>query len=271
MTETGKENFFDDKPLANQNGAGEYHLHVDLGSYEGPLDALLALARDQKVDLAQISVVKLADQYLAFIAVLKNQNLEVAADYLVMAAWLAYLKSRLLLPEPPKEEEPSPEQMSQLLQWQLQRLSAMQEAGQKLLSRARLGIDVFPNGMATGIKVFHHPRYDVTLYDFLSAYGDFKQRTKTRQYTIDPDSLDTIEAALLRLRERVGKVPHWESLISFLPNGWEFQGVAGRSRLAATLSASLELAKIGEVQIRQMQSFGPIYIRKKSNDEISPE
>ncbi len=252
-------------PSASNENSGNDGLRVDLGGYEGPLDVLLNLARDQKIDLGQINIVALADQYLQFIHLVKKQNLEIAADYLVMAAWLTYLKSRLLLPEPPPEDEPTPEELSAALQWQLQRLAAMQGAGAKLLSRARLGIDFFKRGNPEGIAVVHNPEYAVNLYDLLSAYGDFKQRTSAaKHFTINPDSLETIENAMIRLRERMGLSQHWESLISYLPVDL-MPGVVGRSFLAATFAASLELTKSGAAQIRQLQNFGPIYIRKKSD------
>ena len=254
------------KPPAasNENLADGVGLHVALGGYEGPLDALLSLAREQKIDLAQIDILALADQYLDFIHAVKRQNLEIAADYLVMAAWLAYLKSRLLLPDPPPEDEPTPDELSAALQWQLQRLAAMQLAGQKLLSKARLGIDVFKRGNPEGIAVVHQSKFSLSLYELLSAYGDFKQRiTAAKSFTVDPDLLETIENAMLRLRERMGLSEKWESLLSYLPLSL-LPGVVGRSYMASTFAASLELAKNGEAQLRQLQNFGPIYIRKKS-------
>ncbi len=260
ISNDNSEIFAEDVVRADENES----LRVDLGAYEGPLYVLLHLARDQKVDLAQISIVALADQYLRFINEAKKINLELAADYLVMAAWLAYLKSRLLLPDPPPEEEPSAEEMSAALQWQLQRLAAMQEAGAKLLSLSRLGIDVFSRGEPEGIKVITHPVYDVKLYDLLSSYAEFKGRKQQKVYTIDPSTLDSVDAALERLRAKLGRMPNWESLLSFLPADWH-EGVVGNSSIAATLVASLELAKAGEAQIRQMQEFGPIYIRKKTD------
>jgi len=249
-------------PAAVNENSGD-SLRVDLGAFEGPLDVLLTLAREQKIDLAQISILALADQYMQFMTRAKKVNLEIAADYLVMAAWLAYLKSRLLLPDPPPEDEPTPEELTAALQWQLQRLAAMQEAGQKLLSKSRLGIDVFRRGECEGIPTVQQSLYDVSLYDLLSAYGDFKQRTTARIFTINPDDLETIERAMRRLRERMGKSPQWESLLSFLPLDL-MPGVIGRSYISATFAASLEMTKMGDTQLRQLQTFGPIYIRKKS-------
>ncbi|TAH37605.1 MAG: segregation/condensation protein A [Alphaproteobacteria bacterium] len=251
-------------PQASNENTGGEGLRVDLGGYEGPLDVLLNLARDQKIDLAQINIVALADQYLSFIHLAKKQNLEIAADYLVMAAWLTYLKSRLLLPDPPPEDEPTPEELSAALQWQLQRLASMQKAGAQLMSKSRLGIDVFRRAEPEGIPVVHNSEYDVSLYDLLSAYGDFKQRiTAAKTFTINPDLLETIERAMGRLRQRMGLSQHWESLISYLPTEL-LPGVVGRSFIASTFAASLELTKSGEAQLRQLQNFGPLYIRKKS-------
>lgn len=250
---------------SNENvAAGGNAWRVDLGGYEGPLDVLLTLAREQKIDLAQIDMVALADQFLAFVHAAKKHNLEIAADYLVMAAWLTYLKSRLLLPEPPPEDEPTPEELSAALQWQLQRLASMQAAGAKLLTRSRLGVDVFGRAAPEGIPTIRTPEYAANLFDLLQAYGDFKQRTQKRQFSINPDELETIEHAMTRLRERMGRIGvQWESLLSYLPVEL-LPGTVGRSFIAATFAAALELTKTGESQIRQLQNFGPIYIRRKT-------
>jgi segregation and condensation protein A len=251
-------------PVASNENLGPGAWRVDLGGYEGPLDVLLSLAREQKIDLAQINIVALADQFLAFVHAAKKQNLEIAADYLVMAAWLTYLKSRLLLPDPPPEDEPTPEELSAALQWQLQRLASMQAAGAKLLGQSRLGIDVFGRAAPEGIPTISTPEYAVNLYDLLHAYGEFKQRTTKKTFSINPDDLETIEHALNRLRERMGRIGlQWESLLSYLPVDL-LPGTIGRSYIAATFAAALELTKGGESQIRQLQTFGPIYIRRKT-------
>jgi segregation and condensation protein A len=160
----------------NDNVANEAALVVSLEGYEGPLDLLLALARTQKVDLKQISILQLVEQYLAFVAEMRKVRLEIAADYLVMAAWLAYLKSRLLLPEPPPGDEPSGEEMAARLALQLQKLEAMREAGARLMARDRLGRDLFERGAPEGVVVVSRPIYDVTLYQLLKAYSDHKAR-----------------------------------------------------------------------------------------------
>ena len=235
-------------------------LVLDLDGFEGPIDVLLTLARDQKVDLTKIKIVPLVDQYLAFISQARKLKLEIAADYLVMAAWLAYLKSRLLLPEPP-EDEPSGEEMAANLAWQLQRLEAMQAAGVTLFARPRLGWDVFRRGMPEVIAADKKPRYEATLYDLLKAYADQKRRVDSVQMLrIAPTALYSVEDALERLEARLGKMPDWEVLVSFLPEDLR-DPVVVRSATAATFAASLELAKQGRLMLRQLETFGPIYLK----------
>src|SRR5271170_4977113 len=244
---------------------GEPALVVDVEGYEGPLDLLLALARQQKVDLAKISILALADQYLLFIEAARKIRLELAADYLVMAAWLAYLKSRLLLPEPP-EDEPSGEDMAANLAFQLLRLEAMQAAGVTLLGRPRLGWDVFRRGMPEVIAADKKPRYEATLYDLLKAYADQRRRTESVQMLrIAPTALYSVEDALERLEARLGRMPDWEMLVSFLPDDLKDPMVA-RSATAATFGASLELVKQGKLLLRQLETFGPIYLKAARMD-----
>jgi segregation and condensation protein A len=243
-----------------EDQAPEDRLVLDLDGFEGPIDVLLTLARDQKVDLTKIKIVPLVDQYLAFISQARKLKLEIAADYLVMAAWLAYLKSRLLLPEPP-EDEPSGEEMAANLAWQLQRLEAMQAAGVTLFARPRLGWDVFRRGMPEVIAADKKPRYEATLYDLLKAYADQKRRVDSVQMLrIAPTALYSVEDALERLEARLGKMPDWEVLVSFLPEDLR-DPVVVRSATAATFAASLELAKQGRLLLRQLEAFGPIYLK----------
>jgi segregation and condensation protein A len=249
-------------------------LVVDLDVYEGPIDVLLTLARDQKVDLKQISILKLADQYLAFIERARERaerfRIEIAADYLVMAAWLAFLKSRLLLPPPPEAAavEPSPAEMAAALSFQLRRLQAMQEAGTRLLARAQLGRDVFPRGAPEGLKVVAKPVYDVSLYDMLKAYGDYKNRvTRHGRLEIAASELYSMEMAIERLSGMLGRIPDWATLQTFLPAG--LSGLVGRSALAATFAAGLELVRTGRLQIRQDRLFGPIYVRKAPDNPVT--
>jgi segregation and condensation protein A len=240
--------------------APEGQLVLDLDGYEGPIDVLLTLARDQKVDLTRISILQLADQYLAFVAEARRIRLELAADYLVMAAWLAYLKSRLLLPEQ-DEEEPSGEDLAQALAFQLQRLEAMQEVGAKLVDRPRLGRDVFPRGAPEGIQVVSRSIFDLSLYDLLKAYTEHKRKEEFGTWRIQPTELYSMEDALQHLSEMLGRLPDWTSLASFVP-GAAGDSLLSRSALAAHFVASLELTKAGKLELRQDGVFSPIYLRR---------
>ena len=247
---------------------GGERLVVDLEGFEGPIDLLLALAREQKVDLKRISILRLADQYLDFIAQARQLRLEVAADYLVMAAWLAYLKSRLLLPEAEQEEEPTAAEMAAALAFQLQRLQAMQEAGARLRARPRLGLEIFARGAPERLRALRTPVYQVMLFDLLKAYGEQHHRHDAAILHITPNELYTVEEALKRLRRLVGRTPDWQSLSHFLPPN-VLGGIVGRSALASTLMASLELARAGKVQLRQNTPFGPIYLRAAPEAAVS--
>lgn len=237
---------------------------VDIDGWEGPLDVLLALARDQKVDLRHLSITLLADQYLAFIAKAQRADLELAAEYLVMAAWLAYLKSRLLLPAPPDPDEPSAGEMAAALTFQLQRLEAMRRAGEALVKRPRLGRDVFARGAPERFETHTISVVEVTLADLLRAYGAHLARRQPTVLRIDVTDLTTVEAALERLRRAVGRLPRWEDLFSFLPpgtlDGLREGRLSARSALAATFTASLELAREGALSVRQGEPFGPIHL-----------
>jgi segregation and condensation protein A len=234
-------------------------LVLDLDGYEGPIDVLLALAREQKVDLARISILALADQYLDFIAAQHRLRLEIAADYLLMAAWLAYLKSRLLLPEPPSDE-PSGEELAAALGRRLQLLQAMQDAGRRLMARPLLGRDVFARGMPEGLAVVPRPVYEVGFHELLRAYADIDHRRQKSVLAILPSAFESMDDALQRLGRFLGRLPDWRDLTSFLPDALKDE-VHHRSALAATFAAALELARKGRVELRQERSFGPIYLR----------
>ncbi|HYM01929.1 MAG TPA: ScpA family protein [Stellaceae bacterium] len=246
--------------MTKTEAPAEAELVVDLEGYEGPIDMLLTLAREQKVDLTKISILQLADQYLDYIAAARQLRLEIAADYLVMAAWLAYLKSRLLLPEPPPSDEPSGAELAAALTHQLQRLEAMQQAGARLMARPLLGRDVFPRGAPEGLPRVLRPIYEVTLYDLLRAYGDQRQRKESSVLHIEAPELFSMDDALQRLSRLLGRVPEWRTLMSFLPTGLR-GGLIERSAVAATFAASLELVRSGKLQLRQDTTFGPIYMR----------
>jgi len=240
---------------------------VDLSGFEGPIDVLLQLARDQKVDLVHISILELADQYLTFVAEARRHNLELAADYLVMAAWLAYLKSKLLLPDLSPNEEPTGEEMAAALQYQLRRLQAMQNAGQKLMERPRLGQNFFPRGEPERFRPREIEVLDATLYDLLKAYGDQRRRKDALQpMQIEPFEIFTVEDALQRLRRLLGPTLDWQNLWTFLPENLR-GSLLFRSAVASTFTASLEMAKEGRVTIRQTGQFGPIYVRTRQEDD----
>ncbi len=244
-------------------------LVLELDGYEGPIDLLLALAREQKVDLGKISILALADQYLAFISRQRSLRLEIAADYLVMAAWLAYLKSRLLLPQPPEDDEPSGAALAAELEHRLQLLEAMQTAGGRLMARPRTGQDVFLRGAPEGLAVIAVPVYELGLYELLRAYGEGRRRTKAAVLAIEPAEFHSMDEALKRLARFLGHVPDWRELTSFLPE--ELRGeIFLRSALAATFAATLELARSGCIELRQDRAFGPIYLRSPASASALP-
>jgi len=247
--------------------APEDALVVAVDGFEGPLDLLLALARDQKVDLAKISILKLADQYLEFIEKAKRYNLELAADYLVMAAWLAYLKSRLILPQPETAEgEPTADEMAARLRWRLQRLEAMREAGVRLMARDRLDRDIFARGAPEPVNVVKLRTYTDSLYDLLTAYAT--QRVKTlggKSYKPVHAPVLLIEEARDRLERMLGRIGSWSALDNLLPPEWR-GGLRRRSALASTLLACLELARDGKLEIRQLKPFDEVYVK----DRVAP-
>ncbi len=236
-------------------------LVLDIDGFEGPLDVLLMLARNQKVDLKNISILALADQYLSFIQEARDLNLDLAADYLVMAAWLAYLKSRLLLPSEEDGEEPSGEELAARLAFQLRRLEAMREASDRLMTRNRLGRDIFARGQPEGIRVIRHSSYELPLYDLLRAYADHNRRNNAESLRIHRPPLYSIDQALQQINRLLGTTVNWAQLESFLPPD-VLGGDIARSAVASTFVAGLELARQGELQLRQLKPFGPIYFRK---------
>jgi segregation and condensation protein A len=258
VSETGAD-AFDAAPPQVANDDTE--LVLDLDGFEGPIDVLLTLARDQKVDLKKISILELADQYLSFVAKARKLRLELAADYLVMAAWLAYLKSRLLLPEPPADGEPSGAELAAALAFQLQRLAAMQKAGAALLALPQLGRDVFRRGWPEPLKVVQIPVYDLTLYDLLKAYGTHPGRRREGMLHITPLNLFSMDDALKRIGDLLGQVLDWTVLKHFLPEGQQ-SPLQRRAAVAATFAASLEMTRSGVLEIRQDGTFGQIYLRR---------
>jgi segregation and condensation protein A len=239
-------------------------LIVDLDGYEGPLHVLLALARSQKVDLLKLSVLKLAEQYLVFVQQARRMRFSLAADYLVMAAWLAYLKSRLLLPRPerPKAEDAPAEEIAARLAFRLAKLDAMRNAGEALKERPQLGREVFGRGDPEAIRVIPSGRIEGDLYQLMSAYIGQRAKSVTRHYTPRPPQAYPLEDARERLRRLLPDLDRWTPLAGVAPMGGG-QGPSRASYLASTLSASLELVKEGAMEARQLEAFADIYLRTK--------
>ncbi len=249
-------------------------LLLNLDGYEGPIHVLLDMARNQKVDLREISILQLARQYLDFIERAKDLRLDLAAEYLVMAAWLAYLKSRLLLPREKDETgEPSGEAMAEALQFQLRRLESMREAAEKLMKRPQLGVNIFRRGAPEGLKTAYNATYKDTLYDLLKAYGDIRRRAESAVYELPVFNIMTMEEAVERMSRMLGNLPKsgihsvWTTLQSFLPDNIK-DPLLLRSATASTFTAGLELAKQGKVEIRQDGLFRPIYLRTANRPPI---
>jgi segregation and condensation protein A len=244
---------FNERPVRQTD-----ELTLSLGAWEGPLDLLLSLARNQKVDLAQISILQLVEQYLAYLAQARTLRLEIAADYLVMAAWLAYLKSCLLLPSEP-DSEPSPEELALRLQMRLQRLDAMREAGARLLGRDRVGRDVFVRGAPEGLRLIRTAAWQVRDFDLFAAYGVVRARTQPAMHVVHARAVMTLDEALERVSRMIGRALDWTFLESFLPATQDPQ--FRRSALASSFLAVLELARKGRLDIAQDEPFAPIKLR----------
>jgi segregation and condensation protein A len=250
-----------DAPPRDQAAIEAETLSVNVDGFEGPLDLLLTLARTQKVDLRKISILKLAEQYLAFVIEAKRLRLELAADYLVMAAWLAYLKSRLLLPPPHDDGGPTGDELAAHLAFQLERLEAMRRVAAQLMGRDQLGRDVFARGMSETVTVKRQTEWSASLSDLLRGYARVKTRDEYRPLQVDRSAIFSMNQALERLKGLIGVAMEWGQLASFLPEGWALEPAKRRSAIASTFAASLELAKTGQIEIRQEATFAPIYLR----------
>lgn len=238
-------------------------LIIDVDGFEGPLDLLLTLSRTQKVDLRKISVRELAEQYLIFVNKASALRIELAADYLVMAAWLAYLKSRLLLPPDPTEDGPSAEDLAAHLAFQLERLAAMREAAARLMARDQKGRDFFARGLPEDVTRKRKITYGATLMDLMQAYARIRTRDDFRPFVMDRDHVYTMEQALDRLRGLIGYAGQWTDLTSWLPQEWESNPMRRRSATAAHFAAVLELTKAGQVELRQGDVFAPLMVRQR--------
>lgn len=260
MTDTDD---FEPQPLSVSDRLAAEALVVDVDGFEGPLDLLLTLSRTQKVDLRKVSILQLAQQYLAFVESAKALRIELAADYLVMAAWLAFLKSRLLLPPDPVEEGPSGEDLAAHLAFQLERLQVMRDVAARLMGRDRLGRDFFARGLPEEMQSRKRITYTATLIDLMQAYARIRTRDEFRPFVMDRDRVFTMEQALERLRGLIGFAGTWTDIQSYLPEGWEADPVRWRSATAATFAASLELVKEGKAELRQSELFAPIQVRRR--------
>ncbi len=238
-------------------------LIVDVDGFEGPLDLLLTLGRTQKVDLRRVSVLQLAEQYLTFVQRAQALRIELAADYLVMAAWLAFLKSRLLLPPDPTDEGPSAEELAAHLAFQLERLAAMREAAASLMARDQLGRDFFARGLPEDVTRARKVTYSATLLDLMRAYARIRTKDEFRPFVMDRDHVFTMEQALDRMRGLIGYAGDWADLTSFLPEGWGATPMRRRSSTAAHFAAVLELVKRGQIVLRQGETFAPIQIKRR--------
>jgi segregation and condensation protein A len=259
------EDFFDNSDTAERLAAEA--LVIDVDGFEGPLDLLLTLARGQKVDLRRISILKLAEQYLLFVEEAKRLRIELAADYLVMAAWLAFLKSRLLLPPDPVEDGPSADDLAAHLAFQLQRLEAMREAAAQLMARDQLGRDVFARGGPESLRRETRVTHSATLMDLLRAYARIKTRDDFQPLHLARGPVLTMEQALNRMRGLLGTAIDWVTLSAWLPDEWARDPVRRRSATAASFAAALELVKAGRLDLRQDGTFAPIYLRQRSGEE----
>jgi segregation and condensation protein A len=242
----------------NSAGREGDELNLSLDGWEGPLDLLLSLARAQKVDLSQISILDLVEQYLAYLHEARALKLEIAADYLVMAAWLAYLKSCLLLPKDP-EADPSPEEIALRLQLRLQRLDAMREAGARLLGRDRLGRDVFARGAPEGLRLVRKSAWQIAAFDLFAAYGAVKARSQPPMHVVHARAVMTLDEAIDRVSKLIGMAIDWTALEAFLPQTDDPQ--LRRSALASSFLAALELARRGRLDLEQEEAFAPLRLK----------
>ena len=264
MNNTPNLKFFPENDYIVENSLENLVINVD--GFEGPLDMLLTLSRTQKVDLLKISISQLASQYLDFVAKAKELRIELAADYLVMAAWLAFLKSRLLLPTDPSDDGPTGEELSAILAFRLERLQAMRNAGSKLMARNQLGKEFFSRGIPENLEKKRTINYTLSLLDLMQGYARIRTRDDFRPFSADRENVFTIETALGRMQKMLGFSEEWNDLMSFLPEEWQNEPKRVRAATAATFAATLELVKAGLVELRQSETFSKIEVRKRSSE-----
>lgn len=261
LSDSALESGFDERHLA----AGPTLFCVDVDGFEGPLDLLLELARRQKVDLAKISVLALAEQYLAFIETARSLRLELAADYLVMAAWLAYLKSRLLLPQDATDEEPPAEDLAAALALRLQRLEAIRAAAESLVNRPRLGREMFLRGAPEGVEISRRPQWQASLHDLLAAYARQSQKHALSRITLRPRFVWSLADARAALQKFAGQVMDWSVLDTFLV-AYCTSPETRRTVRASSLAAALEMVRQGEISLRQDRAFAPIWLKCRQGE-----
>lgn len=245
--------------------AAEDVMYVDVGGYEGPLDLLLDLARRQKVDLSAISVLALAEQYLRFIETVREKRIEVAADYLVMAAWLAYLKSRLMVPQAPSDDEPSGEMLAAMLQFRLKRLEAMRKAANQLMHLPRLGYQIYARGMPEPVQIARTSIWEASLYDLLKAYATQRERGAVSDYTPAQRTVWSLQDARDILQRLIGDSFDWVPMDTYLAEYLATPKERATVR-ASTFASSLELVRQGQIDIRQTETFGPLFMRRRKGD-----
>ena len=251
------------KILEENQNLGKFHLL--LNNFEGPIDLLLVLARTQKVDLSEISISELADQYIKFINEYRSIHIEIAADYLVMAAWLTYLKSRLLLPKEEKTEEHSAEDLEKALRYQLQRLESFQNISKILYSRPLINRDVFYGGSSEGLKVKYNINYTSNLFDLLKSYSQIlKSKDQIKNLTIEYSELYSVDQSIKRLKEIFGTISEWTNFLNIIPNLLKNKKVINKSIISSNFVASLELSKNGFIDVKQEETYGNIYIKLKN-------
>ena len=239
--------------------------HLLLDNFEGPIDLLLVLARSQKVDLSEISISDLADQYIKFINQYRNINIEIAADYLVMSAWLTYLKSRLLLPKEENNEDYSAEDLEKALRYQLQRLEFFQKISKELYSRPIVNRDVFYGGSAEGLKVKYNITYTSNLFELLKSYSQvLKSKDQIKHLTIEYSELYSVDQAVKRLKQIFGSISDWTNFLNLIPDLLKTKKIINKSIISSNFVASLELSKNGFIEVKQKETFGNIYIRFKN-------
>ncbi len=264
-----EKDWFSDSGEADGNasctGSNDEIMYVDVDGFEGPLDLLLELARRQKVDLANISVLALAEQYLGFIETVRQKRIEIAADYLVMAAWLAYLKSRLMVPQAPGDEEPSGEMMAAVLQFRLKRLEAMRRSAQQLMARPRLGHQIFQRGEPEAVNMSRRHIWQVSLFDLLKAYAAMRERTSVSEYVPTMRTVWSLKQARTILERLIGNSSGWIALEFHLAQ-YLAMPEARATVLASSFSASLELVREGHLELRQSLTFGPLLMRRRESD-----